>query len=64
MDLLCNRATADNDIRTVMGGKSHGNTYRAGWMDWTLFDVIDEWNMIRRVPIQTVEHRIELHRVD
>lgn len=45
-------------------GESHVYTYRAGRMDWPLFDVVDEGNMIRRMPIQTVEYRIELHGVD
>lgn len=40
------------------------NTHRAGWMNRTLFDVVDERNMICRMPIQGVKHRIKLHRVD
>lgn len=32
-------------------------------MNRALFDVIDERNMIRRMPIQWVEYRVEVHGV-
>ena len=32
-------------------------------MDRALLDVIDEGNVVARVPIQRVEHRVEVHRI-
>lgn len=45
-------------------GKVVADTYRAGWMDRTLFDVVDEAYVVGWVPIKRVKHRIEFHRVD
>lgn len=39
-------------------------TYRASRVNRTLFDVVDEGNMIRRMPVQRVEHRVKIHGVD
>lgn len=51
--------------RSARGDKKlMSDTYRTGRMNRTLFDVVDERHMIRRMPIEAVENRIELHRVD
>lgn len=41
----------------------HRATYRTGRVDRALLDVIDEGNVVARVPIQRVEHRVEVHRI-
>lgn len=33
-------------------------------MNRPLFDVIDERNMICRMPVERIENRVKLHRVD
>lgn len=39
-------------------------TYRTRRMYWTLFNVVNERNMITRMPIERVKHRIELNGID
>jgi hypothetical protein len=38
-------------------------TYWAGWMHFTLWKIVDEWDMVTRMPVQRVEDRIKLHRL-
>lgn len=54
---------------TVMISKSKPrpdvrDTYRASRMNRTLFDVVNKRNMIRRMPVQRIEHRVKIHGVD
>ena len=40
------------------------NTYRAGWMDGTLFDVVYKAYVVSWMPIEGIKHRIKFHGVD